>query len=229
MNDESSANPDRVVVWPGGVLRACSLVGAGRRARVRRAIAAACAATASTARTNRRSESAFQEVLGRASAATVRVLADGEEVALGAVVEPDGYLVTKASVLSGKITCRFKDGTEKEAKIVGSDDSHRSGLAPRRRRPTCPPSRGGKAVRRRREPGGDHGPGRRADGHRRAERRSAKDSRPRDPRQPRAWLGIGLGAGESGVGVDSVDARQPGGEGRASASATRSGRSTAPR
>ncbi len=64
---------------------------------------------------------AFQAALAGASAATVRILADGEEVALGAVVEPNGYLVSKASVLSGKITCRFKDGTEKEAKIVGED------------------------------------------------------------------------------------------------------------
>jgi serine protease Do len=68
--------------------------------------------------------SAFQAALERASAATVRILADGQEVALGAVVEPDGYLVSKASVLSGKITCRFKDGTEKEALLVGADGNH---------------------------------------------------------------------------------------------------------
>ena len=34
---------------------------------------------------------AFQKALEKASAATVRILADGEEVALGAIVEPDGY------------------------------------------------------------------------------------------------------------------------------------------
>jgi serine protease Do len=68
--------------------------------------------------------SAFQAALEKVSAATVRILADREEVALGAVVESDGYIVSKASVLNGKLTCRFKDGTEREAKLVGADRTH---------------------------------------------------------------------------------------------------------
>ena len=69
-------------------------------------------------------KSAFQETLAAASSATVRIRADGQDVALGAVVDADGYLVSKASLLEGKLTCRFKDGTEKEARIVGQDDTH---------------------------------------------------------------------------------------------------------
>ncbi len=69
-------------------------------------------------------QAAFQAILQEASAATVRILADGEEVALGTIVDPDGYLVTKASLLSGKLTCRFKDGTTKDAAIVGQDASN---------------------------------------------------------------------------------------------------------
>ena len=55
-------------------------------------------------------------------------------VALGAIVEADGYLVTKASVLEGKIACRFRDGTVKAARIVGQGRRHGPGLAARRRR-----------------------------------------------------------------------------------------------
>jgi serine protease Do len=148
--------------------------------------------------------SAFQEVLGRASAATVRVLADGEEVALGAVVEPDGYLVTKASVLKGKIVCRFRDGTERKAEKVGEDGNQdlallrveATGLTAISWRQGDPPPPGSLVA--------TTAP---------ADEPIAISVVSTDPRRirgrtdahhPRAWLGIEMGAGESGLGVGGV-------------------------
>jgi serine protease Do len=51
----------------------------------------------------------------------VRVLCDGKEVALGTVVGPDGWILTKASELKGKIVCRFSDQRQLEAETVGVD------------------------------------------------------------------------------------------------------------
>jgi serine protease Do len=152
--------------------------------------------------------SAFQEALAAASSATVRILADGEEVALGAVVDADGYLVTKASVLSGKITCRFKDGKEKEAKIVGEDGDHdlallkvdAASLPAVAWREGGPPPPGSLVA----TSGPAEGPvalGVVSTGLRRI-------PGPRNPSRPRAWLGVGLG-GESGTGVESVEPHSP--------------------
>ena len=152
---------------------------------------------------------AFQEVLERASAATVRVLADGEEVALGAVVESNGYLVSKASVLHGKtrILCRFKDGTERETRIVaenGTQDlvllrveatnlpalSWREGdLPPGSLVATTAPGNQPVAI-------GVTSAARRVHG------------RP-EPQKARGWLGIELKAGPSGVVVENVVAGSP--------------------
>ena len=63
---------------------------------------------------------AFREAVGPTKAATVCVLADGLTAALGAVVDPEGHIVTKASLPSGKIHCRLTDGRELEAKVVGT-------------------------------------------------------------------------------------------------------------
>jgi serine protease Do len=150
---------------------------------------------------------AFQEALGRASAATVRVVAEGEEVALGAVVEADGYIVTKASVLGGKIICRFMDGAEREAKLVGTNEA--LDLALLRVEATNLPtvlwrdsvSPGGTLVATT-TPGNEPV----SVGVLSADLRKVA---PRGSNQPRAWLGIGLGAGEFGVKVTSVMPRSP--------------------
>jgi serine protease Do len=65
---------------------------------------------------------AFREVVAEPSYSTVRVLTDGKEVALGAVVGSDGWILTKASELKGKPVCKLRDGTDLEAKVVGVDD-----------------------------------------------------------------------------------------------------------
>ena len=67
---------------------------------------------------------AFQPVVAKPSESVVRVLCDGVEMALGTIVGPDGYIVTKASDLKGKIVCQFKDGKEYAARIVGIEEKH---------------------------------------------------------------------------------------------------------
>jgi serine protease Do len=62
---------------------------------------------------------AFSDVVGPAQRATVRVQADGDDVALGGVVGPEGWILTKASQLTGKITCTLANGKAYDAAIVG--------------------------------------------------------------------------------------------------------------
>ena len=66
----------------------------------------------------------------------VRVKCDGQDVALGTIVGPDGWILTKASEIlapgieikpRGRITCRLRDGRELEAQIKGVH----AGLEPR--------------------------------------------------------------------------------------------------
>lgn len=62
----------------------------------------------------------FQEAIGNSWKSAVQILVDGEQVALGAVVGADGWIVTKASELpSGKrIICRLHDDQELEGEVV---------------------------------------------------------------------------------------------------------------
>ena len=63
---------------------------------------------------------AFNEALGDNWKSTVLLIHGGEQVALGAVVDKDGWIVTKLSQLppSGEITCRLFDGREAIASLV---------------------------------------------------------------------------------------------------------------
>jgi serine protease Do len=61
----------------------------------------------------------FREVVAEPSESTVRVQCNGKDVALGTVVGADGLILTKASELTGKIECRFKDGTTYIATTIG--------------------------------------------------------------------------------------------------------------
>jgi serine protease Do len=54
-----------------------------------------------------------------ASAATVRVLCDDQDAALGTVVTADGFILTKGSELRGTVTCRLPDGRVLPARSVG--------------------------------------------------------------------------------------------------------------
>ena len=70
-------------------------------------------------RSHRTVKSAFRDVVQTANGSTVRVLLDGLQVALGAVVHEEGYIVTKASELKGPVDCQFTKGRRLPAKLVG--------------------------------------------------------------------------------------------------------------
>jgi serine protease Do len=75
-------------------------------------------------RTNPKFLEVFRPVVASAGRSTVRVQCDDEDVALGTIVGADGWILTKASDLGGKIVCRLKDGREFEAYIVGVHEGH---------------------------------------------------------------------------------------------------------
>lgn len=63
---------------------------------------------------------AFNEAIGESWKSTVRLTSGGQQVALGAVVSSDGWIISKASELpsSGDVTCRLFDGKDYEGKVV---------------------------------------------------------------------------------------------------------------
>ena len=67
---------------------------------------------------------AFREVVERPSRATCRVLSHGDEVALGTIVDPDGWIVTKASSLDGGLACRLASGRTFDAELIGVDEAY---------------------------------------------------------------------------------------------------------
>ncbi len=64
---------------------------------------------------------AFRSVVSTPRSWTVRVRANGREASLGAIVEHDGWILTKASQLDGKITCELSTSERYEAEIIGVD------------------------------------------------------------------------------------------------------------
>ena len=64
-------------------------------------------------------KAAFRPLVADANKATVRVRCGGKDAALGTVVGPDGWILTKASELRSPVTCRLADGRELPAKLVG--------------------------------------------------------------------------------------------------------------
>ena len=62
---------------------------------------------------------AFRDVILLVRPATVRVRCDGKNAGLGGIVGPDGWVLTKASLLHGTISCRLVDGRELDARVVG--------------------------------------------------------------------------------------------------------------
>src|SRR5260370_6246673 len=80
-------------------------------------------------RTNPTFLSAFRNVVARASASTVRVQCEDENgddknVALGTIVGADGWVLTKASDLKGKIVIKLRDGATFDARLVGVHEAH---------------------------------------------------------------------------------------------------------
>ena len=63
---------------------------------------------------------AFHDAVGESWKSTVRVTSGGAQIALGAVVGSDGWIITKASELpvSGRVTCELYDGKEYDGEVV---------------------------------------------------------------------------------------------------------------
>lgn len=62
---------------------------------------------------------AFQDAIGGSWKSAVRIFSENEQVALGAIVDADGWIVTKASQLPAEtITCQLHDNRELEAEVV---------------------------------------------------------------------------------------------------------------
>ena len=64
---------------------------------------------------------AFQSITTAADAATVRIVCDGKDTALGTVVGADGWVLTKYSELREPVVCKFIDGRQFNARVVGYD------------------------------------------------------------------------------------------------------------
>jgi serine protease Do len=62
---------------------------------------------------------AFRQVVARVNASTVAVIVAGRQIALGVIVSPDGYILTKASDLSDNLQCRIRGRGVIPAMIAG--------------------------------------------------------------------------------------------------------------
>jgi serine protease Do len=75
-------------------------------------------------RTNPKFVESFREVVAKPSRSTVRILCDDKDAALGMVVGSDGWILSKANDLKGKVACKLKDGRQFDATIVGIHKEH---------------------------------------------------------------------------------------------------------
>ncbi len=75
-------------------------------------------------RTNPKFVASFRPAVAKSMVSTVRILCDGKDTALGMIVGSDGWILTKANDLQGKVSCKLKDGRELEATIVGIHKEH---------------------------------------------------------------------------------------------------------
>ncbi|HOM18500.1 MAG TPA: PDZ domain-containing protein, partial [Thermoguttaceae bacterium] len=66
---------------------------------------------------------AFRPLAAEVARCVVRIRCDGKDAVLGTIIGPDGWIVTKASELKGKITCLLQDGREMEAQKVGQAEA----------------------------------------------------------------------------------------------------------
>ncbi|MBC8353557.1 MAG: trypsin-like peptidase domain-containing protein [Planctomycetes bacterium] len=69
-------------------------------------------------RSHRTIKAAFHEAVSDANKYTVSFHSDGSQVALGTIIDSDGYIVTKASEVQADVTCRLGDGRTVATKLV---------------------------------------------------------------------------------------------------------------
>src|ERR1700683_1309153 len=75
-------------------------------------------------KTGARFLAAFSPATLKSADSIVRVRVDGKDVALGTVVGSDGWILTLASELHGKLEVRLHNGDDLEAKLVGKNEKH---------------------------------------------------------------------------------------------------------
>ncbi|MFP6604497.1 MAG: trypsin-like peptidase domain-containing protein, partial [Pirellulaceae bacterium] len=66
----------------------------------------------------------FRDVVAGSVKSTVKVFAGDQQVALGVVVDRDGYILTKASQIPGPVKCQFSNGERVVAKVVNIQTRH---------------------------------------------------------------------------------------------------------
>lgn len=86
---------------------------------------AALLAAAPVAAQSRSVLRAFGDVVSQAAKSTVQIRINGNKQpsAMGTIVAADGYVLTKASEVKGKIECQLLDGRRFEARLVGLDNN----------------------------------------------------------------------------------------------------------
>jgi serine protease Do len=143
----------------------------------------------------------------QASRATVRVRSDGKDVALGAVVGADGWVLTKASELQGTVVCVIADGREHAARIAGVHEAFDLALLKVEARGLTPVEwlhsgkvRSGDWLV---TPGPDANPAAAGVVSVATRRLSPREAGPIHPGKG-AFLGVGLGSGREGLKVDEV-------------------------
>lgn len=157
-------------------------------------------------------KSVYERSAETAARATADVLVNGEVVALATLVDGDGYLVTKASLLEKveTLACRFASGEPITATLIGVDQEYdlallkadRASVADAPAAWRAGPAEPGTFVAAV-EPDGD------------IISVGVISTEPREIRgtgqvvRRRAWLGVSLGGGESGTGVTEVVERSP--------------------
>ena len=66
----------------------------------------------------------FQTVVAEATKSTVKIFSGDRVVALGVIVDRDGYILTKASQLPGKVECQLFEGKRISASVVNIQVRH---------------------------------------------------------------------------------------------------------
>ncbi|MHB0956452.1 MAG: S1C family serine protease [Pirellulaceae bacterium] len=64
---------------------------------------------------------AFRDAVAPVGKCTVQVLCDNEQIALGTIVDSNGFIATKGSELHGAVICRLADGRRYPAEVMGVD------------------------------------------------------------------------------------------------------------
>lgn len=91
------------------------------------ALATACAGLRGTSphsKSHVSVRSAFREVVAGVNRSTVRILSNGVQVALGAVVDAGGQVLTKRSELGEDLACEFRDGKRCAARLIAVHEAN---------------------------------------------------------------------------------------------------------